>query len=179
MHGYPPHIDAIEFARREQEIVGEFNVHRFQRLLEGLPRQPDSSMVQYKLTGSRGLDGSPRLSLSVQAKVVLECQHCLGDLGLDIDHHVTLELVRQESELDRDDLEDDDPDAPEKIVGSPKFDVGELIEDELILEVPYVPKHELCANGASADDSGLVDQPEEAQRPSPFAVLGQLKAKGK
>ena len=93
--------------------------------------------------------------------------------------HVTLELVRQESELDRDDLEDDDPDAPEKIVGSPKFDVGELIEDELILEVPYVPKHELCANGAPADDSGLVDQPEEAQRPSPFAVLGQLKAKGK
>ena len=179
MHGYPPQVDAIEFARREQEIVGEFNVSRLQRLLEGLPEQPDSSMVQYKLSGLRSLDGRRRLSLGVQTTIVLECQRCLGDLALNINHQVVLELVRQASELDTDNQEEDDPDAPEKIVGSPRFDVGELIEDELILEVPYVPKHEACVVETSVDEAGSTNEPEAAKRPSPFAVLGQLNMKSK
>ena len=177
MQGYPSHIDAIEFARRGQEMVGEFNVHRLRRLLEGLPAQPETSVVKYKLVGLKGQDGRPRLSLRVQALVVLECQRCLGDLALEIDHDVTFEIVRQESELGKDDLEDDDPDAPEKILGSPKFDVGELIEDELILEVPYVPKHESCVPESLVKEGEQADSPIAVEKVSPFAVLGQLKKK--
>ena len=36
------------------------------------------------------------------------------------------------------------PDQPEKVVGAHHFDLLAQIEDELILSVPYVPKHDVC-----------------------------------
>jgi uncharacterized protein len=180
LRAYPPFVDAMEFARRSQVIEGEFNIHRLQRLLDGLPSQPDTSLVHYVVKGHSGPDGRPRLTLRVKAEVVLECQRCLGDLQLPIDHEAVFELVRHESELEAEELEESGPDWAEKILGSPRFDLGELVEDELILEVPYVPKHANCASGALGSEDGAgVDPSQEDVRPSPFAVLGQLKNKSK
>lgn len=64
---------------------------------------------------------------------------------------------------------------PEKVVGSHHFDLLAQIEDELILSVPYVPKHDVCP-GAQAKDSEASQEPV-VKRPSPFAVLEQLKHK--
>jgi uncharacterized protein len=84
------------------------------------------------------------------------------------------ELVRRESDLSDDEPDEDDLDAPEQIVGSPKFDLCELLEDELILEVPYVPRHDQCPETAELD--AQADEIASRQEPpSPFAVLGQLK----
>jgi uncharacterized protein len=90
------------------------------------------------------------------------------------------ELVVRESDLDQGDLEDNDIDAPEKIMGSPTFNLLDLVEDEMILEVPYVPRHDTCPEsvGGAETEAQAADSAEEVQRPSPFAVLGQLKIKG-
>jgi len=55
--------------------------------------------------------------------------------------------------------------------------LGELVEDELILEVPYVPRHVQCPETADLD-AQADEVANREERPSPFAVLGQLK-KGK
>jgi uncharacterized protein len=50
-----------------------------------------------------------------------------------------------------------------------------LIEDELLMEMPTSPKHEVCPQPAkfSVADPDFVE--EIVVKPNPFAVLGQLK----
>lgn len=185
----PPVVDAFDFARRGQVVEGAFSIHRLQRLLEGLAEQPlgevtelatapaGPGVVRYVIQGRRTKDDKSQLVVQVQANLVLECQRCLGPLILPIDRTTVFELVRRESDLSDDEPDEDDFDAPEQIVGSPKFDLAELLEDELILEVPYVPRHTQCPDTADLDaQADEVAGREEP--PSPFAVLGQLK-KGK
>ena len=63
------------------------------------------------------------------------------------------------------------------LVLTPELNVWELIEDELIMSAPLVPKHEVCPTlvPMSAVDEAF----EEAldARPNPFAALAQLKKK--
>ena len=188
--GVPPIVDVFEFARRGQVIQGVFGVNRLERLLEDVPEQPFAELmvldhapqtpgvVRYTLQGRRSKVGKLQLVAQIQALLVLECQRCLGDLNFAIDRQTVFELVVRESDLDQGDPEDTELDAPEKIMGSANFNLLDLVEDEMILEVPYVPRHETCpesVGGAKSD--AIVAQAPEAERPSPFAVLGQLKIK--
>lgn len=185
----PPVVDAFDFARRGQVLKGAFSVHRLGRLLEGLPEQPVSELgvldgsptvpgiVRYEIEGRRTKDDKSELVVRIQANLVLECQRCLGELVLPVNRQTVFELVRRESDLDDEEIEDDDFDRPEKIVGSPKFDLCDLVEDELILDVPYVPRHEVCPETADLD--AQADEEAGREEPlSPFAVLSQLKTKG-
>lgn len=131
-------------------------------------------LVKYTVTGRVSSAGKSQLLLHVQAQLLLDCQRCLDDMVHVIDRHTVFELVRRESDIDES-LNEDDDDAPEQIVGSRKFDLLDLIEDELILEVPYVPRHEVCVDmtKSGGDPPGEVEE----KRPSPFAVLDQLKNK--
>ncbi len=55
------------------------------------------------------------------------------------------------------------------------FDLVELIEDELLLALPLVPRHEMCTQPLeSAADPVAFDE-----RVNPFDVLGELKLKRK
>jgi uncharacterized protein len=53
----------------------------------------------------------------------------------------------------------------------------ELIEDELLMAMPPVPKHENCPKPVKlqAVDAAFEEQPGE--KPNPFAMLEQLKKK--
>ena len=186
--GLPGQIDAFEFARRGRSQAGVFSVHRLQRLLDGLADQPvvelvalneppaEPGLVRYVLVGQLNASGRPQLVLQVQAKLLLECQRCLGPMVLSVDRQSAFDLVRSEADLGEESFDEDSLDEPEKLVGSRQFDVLDLIEDELILEVPYVPRHEHCTDRAETVSDDAVEDETEA-RPSPFAVLEQLKTK--
>ena len=190
--GVPPMVDAFEFARRGKILSGAFAVRRLDRLLEGLPDQPASDLpkapgmpgapgvVVYRVQGLVGKDGKSYLSLLVPTRLVLDCQRCLGPLVLAVDHEAEFELVRKDSDLDADptELDAEDFDQPEKVVGSRRFDLMELIEDELILEVPFIPRHAQCPGVGGEPSVPQGDEPA-AERESAFAALGALKSKHK
>jgi len=155
-------------------------------------------------TGKTGvISGQPLLHLRVQADLLLDCQRCGQPFTFAVDARAVLQLVESDADLDDelsllqdeedDEIDDEDPffsedgaesdedaDAdfpsgyPEKVVGSRHFDLLAQVEDELILNVPYVPRHDVCP-GAQAS-AAAPEEPDE-RRPSPFAVLGQLKRK--
>ena len=185
----PPIVDAFDFARRGQVLKGAFSVHRLDRLLEGLPEQPVAELtvlegppavpgiVRYVIEGRRTKDDLSELVVEIQANLVLECQRCLGALILPVNRQTVFQLVRRESDLDDEEIEEDDFGQPEKIVGSPKFNLCDLVEDELILDVPYVPRHDVCP--ATVDLAAQAEEEAGRDEPlSPFAVLSQLKTKG-
>ena len=60
------------------------------------------------------------------------------------------------------------------LVTSRDFDLAALVEDEVLLAMPLVPRHEVCpvkVKMAAAD----IDFEAPVEKPNPFAMLAQLK----
>ncbi|MCG7325183.1 DUF177 domain-containing protein [Achromobacter sp. ACRQX] len=191
-------IDAFAFARLGKSAQGSIALVRLARVVDGLPEQPlgEAGLVTWSVQGEEGktglLMGQPLLRLHVKANPVVVCQRCNAPFAYPVDSEVVLQLVKSEDDLDDDHSfadqgDDDDEDdegvgrdsvaqLPEKVVGSHHFDLLAQIEDELILSIPYVPKHDVCP-GAQAKASEAPEEEPAVKRPSPFAVLEQLKHK--
>ncbi|HUH87871.1 MAG TPA: YceD family protein [Pusillimonas sp.] len=152
-----------------QQRSGQNSLVDFGRLVAGLPQQQVGSQVQWSVQGQGTPAGKRFIKVEAAASVTLECQRCLQPFVLPVQVENRLEVVRSPSELDG-----DEDDETERIVGSPRFDLLELIEDELILSLPSVPKHEVCPS-APGFSGGSGEPVAEVVRPSPFAVLERLK----
>jgi len=74
-------------------------------------------------------------------------------------------LVNDESEIppEEDDVEDHD-----YLIAEAEMDVLQLVEDEILLALPYAPKHEINDCAVKAEVNGL-------KAPNPFAVLRDFK----
>lgn len=154
---------------------GQLPLARFVRLLEGMPAQHDgeAGQVQWAAHGSASSDGRLYLELQVKAQLVLVCQRCMGLFTYPVDSDVTFELVHDPVSQDVVDEGEDLLEGNDEIDGD-RVDLMMQIEDELILSVPYVPKHEQCPGDVStASDSEEAEIVSE--RVSPFAVLSALK----
>ena len=167
------YLDTYELARLGDTVRGTTPLVQFARLIEGLPDQGEAQ-AEWAVTGEKNAHGQNFLLISVRACPVLECQRCMQPFSFSLETETRVQLVRSEADLEADDgqeLEADD--IIERIVGSTRLNVLELIEDEVILGLPYVPKHDVCPSLPKplAQNEELAD----AGRPSPFAALSQLK----
>jgi uncharacterized protein len=64
-----------------------------------------------------------------------------------------------------------DADSEDDVLAiEPDFDLLHLLEDEMLLALPLVPRHELCP-----EPLPLPPDAPDAPRESPFAVLSKLK----
>lgn len=189
-------MDAIAMANHGGHARGEIPIVRLTRLVDGLPEQNtgEAGMVQWAVHGEQGkgtsrsgalIGGQPLLQLQVRATPILVCQRCNAPFEYPVDSTVVLQLVDSEEDLEDDlgDLDDQDEDIeaaaglPEKVVGSHRFDLLAQIEDELILSIPYVPRHDECPGQQAVSNEDENADSFEVKRPSPFAVLEQLKRK--
>jgi uncharacterized protein len=167
------YVDTYELTRAGQEVHGQAPIDQFERLIEDLPEQADT-MVSWTVKGEMDSFGQRFLRVHVKAAPMLECQRCMKPFEWPVDSHNRLEVVNSEAALNVDDAADADPDDAiiERILGSQRLDVLALVEDEIILSLPYVPKHDVC----TLLSEPLEEEPDgDLARPSPFAVLGQLK----
>src|SRR5690606_14388058 len=161
------YVDTYELTRAGQEIRGQAPIDQFERLIEDLPEQADTT-VSWSIKGEMDAFGQRFLHVHVIAAPLLECQRCMKPLEWAVDSQNRLQVVNSEAALDVDDGTDVDPDdAIERILGSQRLDVLALVEDEIILSLPYVPKHDVC----SLLSESLAEEPDADEvRPSPFAV---------
>jgi len=105
----------------------------------------------------------------VDTELVLQCQRCLGPMHFPVAADVRIALVWSEDEIVA---------LPQRVdgvvVGEGPSDLYELVEEELLLAIPFAPRHpegECTADGAG--DSGM--QVPAGVGESPFAVLTRLK----
>lgn len=172
-------IDAFEFVRLGKSLSQDTPLSRFERLLSDLPEQAIGKQVWWSAQADRGPLAEPLIRLHVRTELELECERCLEPFTLQVESSAVLHVVETEEQLaDADSVDQSDPDVIdpaadfEKVLGSRKFDLIEQVEDELILCVPYVPKHDVCPTKGPAGD---VPEASE-EKPSPFAMLAQLKS---
>src|SRR5690606_35843304 len=166
------YADTFELTRSGREITGVTPIARFERLTEDLPDQADNT-VSWSEKGELDSRGQHFLRVSVKAEPTLECQRCLKPFQWPVEAENRLQVVKSEAALEDEGVVDSDSDdLIERIVGSQRLDVLALVEDEIILSLPYVPKHDVCPSlpDALAQESGA-----DTSRPNPFAALSQLK----
>ncbi|MDD5250560.1 MAG: YceD family protein [Rhodocyclaceae bacterium] len=154
-------IDSLEFARQGRKLDGRVAVAQLERLADLLANQAGS--LVFELLGERDAEGNNCLRLRVAGSLNLRCQRCLSPLPYAVDIDSRLMLVAPGGEWPDEELADDGTDA---IEASRELAVLPLVEEEVLLDVPVVPRHEIC---------GLPAATETEHRPSPFAVLAKLK----
>jgi uncharacterized protein len=156
---HQPVIDGFEFATAGATQEGKLPLSSFPRLQDLLVS--DAGDVTYALRGVRDERGRPSLQLSVQATLQLRCQRCLGPLTHEVHAAQLLVLAASQAEIDADPAS---VDAPDRVLAGKEMAVRDLVEDELILALPYAPRHESCEARPEGTDFGNAAS-------SPFAGL--------
>jgi uncharacterized protein len=156
-----PVIDGFEFASAGASRQGIWPVSDFPRLGDLLAG--DEGEVTYKIDGVRDERGRPSLRVKVRGTLQLRCQRCLDAMPLEVQADETLVLAGTLAEIH---AEPADAHGADRVVAGKEMPVRDLIEDELILALPYAPRHESCTARPSPD-AGV-------DKTSPFAALRGL-----
>lgn len=167
----PEALDLQAFCKQGGTVSGDVPLARMARLCEGFSAVSDSSATWTAAGSLRSVTGGAAgtwLHLSAHADVPLQCQRCLQTMtqSLDVDRH--FRFVRSEDEAAALDEE-----AEEDVLLLPaRLDLMALLEDELILALPIVPRHDVCPDPLPLPPE---DPAEAADAPHPFAGLAALR----
>lgn len=156
-------IDSLAFAREGGSLQGELPVASLARALDMLAGS--AGTLSYRMQGQMGPRNRAQLVLEVDGTLSVCCQRCLEGIDYPVRIRSLLELVKDEEELTQEEIEDDSKDF---LTAQRELDVVELIEDEVILDLPPAPRHESCA---------LPETGGRTEKESPFSVLKGLKGK--
>jgi uncharacterized protein len=156
-------INSLEFARKSLEIRDTIAHSDLQRAKDLLT--PETESLNWRLSGEVSADKKARLHLTLTGNVAVPCQRCLEPMLIALNISSEFILVKDESEVppEEDDVEDHD-----YIVADAELDVLQLVEDEILLALPYAPKHEI-------NDCAVKAEVNELKAPNPFAALRDFK----
>ncbi|MFP5344922.1 MAG: YceD family protein [Gammaproteobacteria bacterium] len=157
-------VDVVRYVETGRRLTGELPLSGMTRLLPLL----------HNASGAVWLDlqfGKDDLTVAnvrgeIRAQLRLQCQRCLQPFDYPVQVKCALGAVTSEAEADK--LPGD---YEPLLVTSQNMPLAAIVEDELLLALPVAPMHkegECPAPVQSAD--------AQTSKPSPFAVLGQLKA---
>ena len=169
----PKEIDPFKLAQNGLVLEGQLILSELKRLTEAL--QDNKGMVDVKM--SFGLDevGAPFMQGDFAVTTSLICERCFESMSLDLVVDCLLAIVKNEKQIE-DLAEQYEPWLLD--FDNPVW-LATVVEDELILALPIVPKHDydcLPEDAWSVGDNGQDNS--EAEKPvSPFAVLSTLKSK--
>ena len=157
-------IDGLKFAETAGSLRSTCRVADFPRLQDLLTS--NAGELEYQVLGASDEMGRPALSIAIAGELQLTCQRCLQPMGFPLQVKEMLVLARSESEIDSQPV---DPEVPDRVLAGKDMDVGTLLEDEILLAIPFAPRHEHCL---------AADAERGAAKPSPFADLRGLLNRG-
>ena len=169
------HLNIEAFAKASGTLNGTEVLSRFERLQDEAQGAGAQNLVQFAATGLTRPDGAAgeQVWLALTAEVALPqtCQRCLAPVDVPVSFEREFRFVASEEVAAVEDEESEE----DVLVLSRDFNLLELIEDELLMALPVVPKHEVCPGNVTLQfaDSDFVEESQE--KPNPFAVLEQLK----
>jgi uncharacterized protein len=178
----PEKLDVAAFARDGGQLSGELPAGSLSRLADAAaPEAPAGTWpaVKWSVTGERreprGAQAQIWLYMEASAVTQLTCQRCLRPVQEHVEFTRWFRFVQDEAAAAGIDAESEE----DVLVLSRSFDLFELIEDELLLSLPLVPRHEQCPEPLAAPlDLSSAEAELGSDRPHPFAALAALKKQG-
>lgn len=155
--------DPFAFANAAGEQSGAVAISGLQRLRDRL--SADTGQLAYRVCGGKDARERPLLKFEIAGTLRVRCDHCLEAL----DYRLSLRsavLLAHPGHLPE---EDADPETPEWIEAGRELDLQELLEDEILLGMPFSIRHEQgCVSAKARSGMGSAEN-------SPFASLAALK----
>ncbi|MBD9531874.1 MULTISPECIES: YceD family protein [Comamonas] len=174
----PDHLDVKAFAQAGATLTGSDPLSRYTRLAQDAEGPVDGLQVDWRAEGElRAESGGAShlwLHLTVEAGLPLTCQRCLqlDRMPLQVDRSFRFVADEATAEALDDEAEED------LLALSRDFDLRALIEDELLMALPLVPRHEVCPQELPMQSSDADFEQASEEKPNPFAVLQGLRKNG-
>jgi uncharacterized protein len=171
----PLRLDVRRFAEEGAELAADDALPRYQRLLAETGGAGTDRHVRWSARGEmhnrHHLQPEIRMHLQAGASLPLTCQRCLGPVDVTLAVDRAFRFVADEATA----AAQDDESEEDLLALSRSFNLLELVEDELLMEMPVAPRHEVCPQPVtmSAVDPGF--EAASAEKENPFAVLERLK----
>lgn len=127
------YLDIIQYAKQGRALDKKVPVSEFTRLVPLLLESVNEINVQLEFDMND--NHLPSFKGKVTGKLILACQRCLQPMDLDVVMDLDLVLVTESQATDL------DVNVDSFIYVDSKVNLVDLIEDELILEIPSFPKH--------------------------------------
>lgn len=170
------HLNIPEFGQAGGQLSGAQPLERFERLAAEAVESIDSLQVQWSAQGEQRHDAGghaePWVHLQASADLPLTCQRCLAPVRTHIGVDRWFRFVADEetaAALDEE-LEED------VLVVSRDFDLLGLVEDELLMELPITPRHDVCPQDVPLSVQDPDFDSAEKGRANPFAALAKLRS---
>jgi len=171
----PEHIEPLRLARSQRLMQGRLPLSRMPRLVESLVESTGDVKVELEFDVDKSNIAWVKGHLT--CTLPLCCQRCMKTLLMPVDTTFKLALIESEAEIERLGEEYEPLLLDDSLVS-----VATLVEDELLLSLPIVPKHE--SENCNAAHFGELHSEEVAEtvneteeKKNPFAALADLKRK--
>lgn len=168
------HLDIASFASDAGHLKGQAALQGFERLAREAQADITNLQFQWSAVGAqkKSATGSPDnwLFLQVQAHLPRVCQRCLEVVQIPLFVNRAFRFVQSEEVA----MEQDEQCDEDLLVLQSEFNLFDLIEDELLMEIPSIAKHETCPKVVkmATKDADFADDPGEKHHP--FALLARL-----
>ena len=170
----PFRLAVAAFAKEAARLEGRWPLAQFDRLTESAVAEAlvaEGVVVTWQARGEarllRGGEAQVWLHLTAATGLPLECQRCLKPVDVALNVQRSFVFVHGEDAAAQLDAATDD----DVLALTRALDLRELIEDELLLALPVVPRHEVCPVPLVVRDDDVAAD----EAPNPFAALAALK----
>ena len=171
----PRRLNIPAFAQAGATLSATDLLSKYERLLLETESLGGDREVHWLVRGEQQTDasGHARVWLHLEAEVSLPliCQRCLepADIELSVVRDFRFVDTEEQAEAEDEEAEED------VLVLSRDFDLLALVEDELLMELPLVPRHAVCPGDVKLAVRDADFDAASAAKPNPFAALAGLK----
>lgn len=170
-------LDIKAFAQSGEARQQEDRLADYPRLIEETGGHGAERPVRWNAVGQlrapAGLAPQAWLHLTASVELPLTCQRCLEPVDEMLEVDRWFRFVDDEAAAEREDEEAEE----DVLVLDPAFDLQALVEDELLMALPLVPRHAVCTGEVQMEAIGPGFVEAEAAKPNPFGALAELKRK--
>lgn len=160
----PAQISASRALARDERYAGPVDTAGLERLSELSPENLEAELrIWTDAARRRWLEGR------ITGQLRLECRVCLEPFAWSLDAPVKLALAMSEEEEERL-MADGEP----LLVREDSLMLHEIVEDEVLLALPMMPRCPACENARPPSD----EPRDEVERSRPLAALKSLSLKG-
>lgn len=171
----PQHLDIGAFTQSQRVIKGRDLLSNYPRLMSEAHGIDPVAVLNWQASGQLRNDGvagqQDWLHLTADTRLALICQRCLTrvDVAVKVDQQFRFVDSEQSAQ------EQDEICEEEVLAMNHDLNLADLIEDEVLLALPLIPRHDVCpvAVKMTAADPDFVASP--AEQPGPFAALAKLR----
>ena len=169
-----PRLDINAFAHAASAIAGHDLLSKYERLMQETQGLGSDRTLNWAARGEvrNSPAGAPQvwLHLTVDVSLPLTCQRCLAPVDIALAVQRSFRFVDSEEAAEAQDEEAEE----DVLVLSREFSLSDLIEDEVLMALPAVPRHEACPVEVKLATADPGFDAATAEKRNPFAVLSKL-----